>query len=213
MHWEFSRWMLIATISQWLPIFSYFVPVSNKRNVEEHISSKNGSTWWGFKYCMIGWANDHAVLSRKTLTSSGVTDLAISILAVRCICPRTGCTRSNIAFPCGFLTMVGLSAIPFDLHKYSKCSLNSFPLSYTKWQHRGYLHNQVLFTNFAMQSEILSKILLAVSSSLPLTVGLRNWVITGSSMISNQLEAGLIMVRVIKSICKLSLPLKSVWTN
>jgi hypothetical protein len=34
----------------------------------------------------------------------------------------------------------------------------------------GYLHNQVLFTNFAMQSELSSKILSAVSSSLPLTV-------------------------------------------
>jgi hypothetical protein len=60
-----------------------------------------------------------------------------------------------------------------------------------------------------MQSEVLSKILPAdVSSSLPLTICLRNWVTTGSSMISNQLKAGLIMVRAIKSICKLSLSLR-----
>ncbi len=51
------------------------------------------------------------------------------------------------------------------------------------------------FINFAMQSEFLSKILLAVRSSLLLTVCLRNWVTTGSFTISNQLESGSIMVR------------------
>jgi hypothetical protein len=59
-----------------------------------------------------------------------------------------------------------------------------------------------------MQSKVLSKILSAVSSSMALTVCLRNWVITDSSTISNQLETGSIMVRAIKSICKLSLPLR-----
>jgi hypothetical protein len=59
-----------------------------------------------------------------------------------------------------------------------------------------------------MQSKVLSKILLAVCNSLPLTVCLRNWVFRGSSAISNQPEAGLIMVRAIKSICELSLPLR-----
>jgi hypothetical protein len=49
--------------------------------------------------------------------------------------------------------------------------------------------------------------LLAVSSSLPLTVCLCNQVTTSSSTIS-QLEAGLIIVRAMKSICKLSLPLR-----
>jgi hypothetical protein len=52
------------------------------------------------------------------------------------------------------------------------------------------------------------KILLAVSSSLLLTVCLRDWVTKDSSKISNQLEAGLIMVRYIKSICELFLPLR-----
>ncbi len=66
----------------------------------------------------------------------------------------------------------------------------------------------VLFTNFAMQSELLSKILLAVSSSLPLTVCLFSLVTTGSSTIWNQLEAGLIMVRAMKSISKLFLSLR-----
>jgi hypothetical protein len=59
-----------------------------------------------------------------------------------------------------------------------------------------------------MCSEILSKILSAISSSLPLTVCLRIWLITGSSAISNQLEAEFIMVKAIKSICKLSLHLR-----
>ncbi len=59
-----------------------------------------------------------------------------------------------------------------------------------------------------MELEVLSKNLSTVSSSLPLTVCLRNRVITGSSTISNQLGAGLIMVRAMNSICKLSLPLR-----
>jgi hypothetical protein len=59
-----------------------------------------------------------------------------------------------------------------------------------------------------MQSELLPKILQAVSSSLPLTVCLCNQVTRGSSRISNQLEAGSFMVRAMKSICNLSLPLR-----
>ncbi len=59
-----------------------------------------------------------------------------------------------------------------------------------------------------MQFEVLLKILLAVSSSLPLTVCLISRVTRGSSTISKQLEVEWIMVRVIMSICKLSLPLR-----
>ncbi len=64
------------------------------------------------------------------------------------------------------------------------------------------------YTNYALQSKVLAKILSAVSNSLPLTVCLCNCVTTGSSIILNQLEVGSIMVRAIKSICKLSLPLR-----
>ena len=46
------------------------------------------------------------------------------------------------------------------------------------------------------------------SSSLPLTVVFRSHLIRGSSTTSNQLEAGSIMVRAIKSICEVSLPLR-----
>ncbi len=92
--------------------------------------------------------------------------------------------------------------IPYDSHRYLKCSLNSLPLLYIKWQHHGYLHNQVLFTNLAIRSEVLSKISSAINSSLPSTVCQCSCSTTSSSAISNQLEAGSIMVRAIKSICK-----------
>ncbi len=38
--------------------------------------------------------------------------------------------RSNIAFACGFLSLVGLRFIPYVLHRDWKWSLNSLPLSY-----------------------------------------------------------------------------------
>ncbi len=104
--------------------------------------------------------------------------------------------------------MVGLRMIPYDWHRYLKCSLNSLLLSYIKWQYHGYLHNQVLFTNLAIHSEILSKISSSINSSFPLTVCQHSCSTMGNSAISNQLEVGLIMVRAIKSICKLSLPLR-----
>jgi hypothetical protein len=154
----------------------------------------------------------HAALSSKTSTSLGVTESAISNSAVRSICTSTWCTHSNIPFAHGFLTMAGLHVIPYDSHWYLKWSLNSLPLSYIKWQHRGYLHNQVLFTNLAIRSEVLSKISSAINSSLPLTFCQHSRSTTGSSAILDQLEAGSIMVRAIKSICEPSLPFKSVWT-
>ncbi len=150
----------------------------------------------------------HAALSRKTSTSLGVTESAISNSVVHSICPSTWCTRSNMPFAHGFLTLVGSRLIPYDSHRYSKCSINSLPLLYIKWWQRGYLHNQVLFTNLAIPSEVLSKISSAINSSLPLTVCQCSHSTTGSSAISNQLKAGSIMVRAIKSICKLSLPLR-----
>ncbi len=79
--------------------------------------------------------------------------------------------------------------------------MNSLPLSYIKYLQHGYLHNQVLFTRRAMRSELLSNISSFVSNSLPLTFVVRCLSTTGSSTISNQLEAGSIMVRAMKSIC------------
>ncbi len=73
---------------------------------------------------------------------------------------------------------------------------------------RGYLHNQVLFTKCAMRSELLSNISSFLSNSLPFTFIVRCLSTTGSSTISNQLEAGSIMVRAMKLICEPSLPLR-----
>ncbi len=66
-----------------------------------------------------------------------------------------------------------------------------------------------MFTNLAIRSEVLSKISSAINSSLPLTVCQRSCLTSGNSVISNQLEVGLIMVRAIKSICKFYLPLRA----
>ncbi len=85
--------------------------------------------------------------------------------------------------------------------------LNSDPLSYIKYQHRGYLHNQILLTNWLIWSDDLSKISSSITFSLPLTVLVINRVIVGNSTTLNQLEAGSIMVRAMKSIEDLSLPL------
>ncbi len=149
----------------------------------------------------------HAALSRKTSSSLGETESAISSSKVRNIFHRTWCTRSYIAFACGFLTVVGLRFIPYESHRCSKCNLNSELLLYIIHRHLGYRLNQVLFTNFAILSELLSKMSSDCSSSLPLTFIVRSRVTKGSSTILNQLEAGSIMVRAIKSICEPSLPL------
>ncbi len=103
--------------------------------------------------------------------------------------------------------MVGLRFIPYDSHRCSKCNLNSELLSYNMYRHLGYRLNQVLFTYFAILSELLSKMSSDFSSSLPLTLVVHSLLTKGSSTISNQLEAGSIMVRAIKSICEPSLPL------
>ncbi len=112
-----------------------------------------------------------------------------------------------MAFACGFLIVVGLRFMPYESHNISKCNLNSDPLLYIKQQHRGYLHNQILLTNQLIQSDDLSKISSLIVFSLPLTFLVINRMIVGNSTTSNQLEAGLIMVRAMKSIDKPSLPL------
>ncbi len=152
----------------------------------------------------------HAVLSRRTLTPLGVTEMVILISAVHSICLRTWCTCSNIAFACGFLIVVGLRLIliQHESNRYSKFNLNSLPLLYTKYQHLVYLLNQNLLTNQAIQSELLSKISLTASNSLPSTSIVVNCLTRHKSKISNQLDAGFIMVRTMKSMTEPSLPLR-----
>ncbi len=140
--------------------------------------------------------------------SAGSTDSAMSISEVRIIVPRTWWMRSHMAFAWGFLIMVGLRFMPYELHNVSKCNLNSDPLSYIKWWHCGYLHNQILLTNLAIWLDDLSKISSLLTFSLPLTVTVVSHVTSGNSTIWNQLEAGLIMVSAMKSITEPSLPLR-----
>ncbi len=139
-----------------------------------------------------------------------VTDLAISISAVRSICLMTWCTHSNVAFAWGFLTMVGLCFIPYDLHRYLKCSFNSLPLLYIMWQHHVYLHNQVLFNNVAMWSEFLSKILSAVSSSLLLTVC---FVVIGWLWVVPQFQTSWKQGQSHEVYLRVTFAFKSVWAN
>ncbi len=115
--------------------------------------------------------------------------------------------RSQMAFACGLLILVGLRFMPYESHNVSKCNLNYDPLLYIKQQHRGYLHNQILLTNRLIRSDDLSKISSLIVLSLQLTFLVINCMIVGNSTTSNQLEAGLIMARAMKSIDKPSLPL------
>ncbi len=95
----------------------------------------------------------------------------------------------------------------YESHNISKCNLNSDPLLYIKYWHLGYLHNQILLTNRLIRSDDLSKICSLIVLSSPLTILVINCMIVGISTTLNQLEAGLIMVRAMKSIDKPSLPL------
>jgi hypothetical protein len=65
--------------------------------------------------------------------------------------------------------VVGLRFMPYESHNVSKSSLNSDPLSYIKYQHLGYLHNQILLTNRLIRSDDLSKISSLIILSFPLT--------------------------------------------
>ena len=110
--------------------------------------------------------------------------------------------RSNIAFACGYLIVVGLRLIPYESHRYS---INSLPLLYTRYRHLGCLLNQNLLTNHAIRSELLLKISSDTSDSLPSTVIVLNCWTMGQI---HQLDAGSIMVRAMKSMTEPSLPLR-----
>jgi len=147
-----------------------------------------------------------AALSMNVSMSAGSTASAMSSSEVRIMVSRTWWTCSQMAFACEFSLVVGLHFMAYELHNVSKCYLNSVPLSYIKYLHLGYLHNQILLTNWLIQSDDLSKISSSSILSLPLTFLVINQVINGSSTILNQLELGSIMVRAMKSIDKPSLP-------
>ncbi len=153
----------------------------------------------------------HAALSMTVSMSAGSTESAMSSSEVRIMVPKTWWMRSQMAFTCEFLIVVGLRFMPYKSHNVSKCNLNSDPLLCIKYWHLGYLHNQILLTNWLVWSDDLSKICSLIVLSLPLTILVINHMIVGNSTTSNQLEAGLIMVRAMKSIDKPSLPLSVYW--
>ncbi len=105
--------------------------------------------------------------------------------------------------------MVGLRLMPYESHRARKWSLNSLPLSYIKYRHRGYLLNQVVYTKLLICTEVLSNYKSAFLAFLFVTLLplVSLWSI-GSSTISNQLVAGSIIVRHINSILEPSLPLR-----
>ena len=70
-----------------------------------------------------------AASTRKVSMSASETVSCISRLAVRNMLIKTLCSRSSIAFACGFLTVVGLRLIPYDVHRDANSNLNSLPLS------------------------------------------------------------------------------------
>ena len=112
-----------------------------------------------------------------------------------------------MVFACGFLAVVGVRLMPYESHDVSKCNMNSDLLLYIKYRHREYLHNKILLTNRLIRSDDLLKISSSITFSLPLTILVINCLIVGNSTISNQLEAGLIMVRDMKFMEDPSLPL------
>jgi len=150
----------------------------------------------------------HSALLMNVSMSAEWTESAMSNSEVHIIVPKkTWCLRSQMSFACGFLILDGLRFMPFESHNVSKCNLNSDPLSYIKYRHCRYLNNQILSTNRLIWSDDLSKISSLITFSLPLTVLVINRVIVGNSTTSNQLEAGLIMVRAMKSIDDPPMPL------
>jgi hypothetical protein len=74
----------------------------------------------------------------------------------------------------------------------------------TSWD----LLNHILLTSQAIRSEVLLKIFSTINDSLPLTVIVFSLRSKGSSTVLNQLIAGLIIVRAIKSMTVSSLPLR-----
>ncbi len=125
----------------------------------------------------------------------------MSISEMRIIVPRTWWMHSQMAFACGFLIVVGVCFMPYDSHNVSKCNLNSDLLLYIKYWHLGYLHNQILLTtNQLIWLDYLSKIGSLLTFSLLLTDLVVIQMTSGNSTISNQLEAGLIVVSAMKSI-------------
>ena len=145
----------------------------------------------------------HDMFVRIVSMSLGATESVISISEVQIRVITTWCICSSIAFACGVLRVVGLGLMPYSLHSRLKCNLNSLPLSNIIFRQRGYLQNQHLLTKLLTMSEDLS-MYASLAFLFFSVVGTMSS--TGSSTISNQLVAGSIIVRHMKSNSVLSLP-------
>ncbi len=150
----------------------------------------------------------HAALSRKTLTSSGVTESAILISAVHNICPMTWWARSNIAFACGFLIVVGLRLISYESHSIQNSIWIHYHCCILSANIVGIYSNRIYWLVAQCDLSFWSKIFLDASDSLPSTVIVLSHRTRGNSTILNQLDAGSIMVRAMKSMTEPSLPLR-----
>ncbi len=116
-----------------------------------------------------------------------------------------------MAFAWGFSIMVGLGFMPYELHSISKCNFYSKLYLYIKYWHLGHLCNQILLTYWLLWSDDLSN----MSSStvfyfhLTILVCICSVISIGSSTTLSQLEVGLIMAKVMKTIAELYFPLSA----
>jgi hypothetical protein len=94
---------------------------------------------------------------------------------------RTLMICSQMVFPWRFLFVVGLCFMPYESHSVAKCFLNSDLILYIKYQHLGYLHNQILLTNWLMQLDDTLKISSLTVFSFPLTILVYSFITNGSS--------------------------------
>ncbi len=96
-----------------LPVFSNFIPVSKEGYVEQHLGPII------VQYGKLSKMT-HAAFVRNAAMSSVTTVSAMSSSVVWSIIVISQFTLSNIAFTCGFLTLVGLCLIPYDSQRASK---------------------------------------------------------------------------------------------
>ncbi len=105
-----------------LSVFPYFLPVSKKGNIKQHVPSKNSCTWWGFSTVWsVEWTT-HAAFVRKSAMSLSLTVSAMSSSAVRSIVMIVWCTHSSIAFACGFWHWLAY-ALDHMNHRESQCEI------------------------------------------------------------------------------------------
>ena len=135
------------------------------------------TSWPGVASIVLWYKERTAQASSARMSPQGLTgsNSWLSRSWVRIISLMTPCTRSIMAFACGFLTVVGLYLIQKPSIRSLKSVLNLFPLSQTHRTGRGYLVSQYWLNNWDTLAEVKS--------------------FSGMWHISTQLVAGSIMVR------------------